>query len=48
LYLAANQDKHQKLYEELKRLMPDPKIPLTLELLNEMKYLKAVIKEGMR
>jgi Cytochrome P450 len=48
LHLSANQDKQEILYQELKRLMPDPSKPITTEVLNEMKYLRACIKESMR
>ncbi|PSN42151.1 hypothetical protein C0J52_18993 [Blattella germanica] len=47
-YLAKNQDKQQKLFEELRRFLPGKEDPLTSNILNEMKYLKACIKESMR
>jgi cytochrome P450 len=46
--LSCNQNKQEKLYKELKRLLPDPSVPLTTETLNEMRYLRACIKESMR
>lgn len=48
LYLSANQDKQEILYQELKKLLPDPSTPITNEILNEMKYLRACVRESMR
>jgi len=48
LLLSENQEKQEKLRQELKRVMPNPDSPITAEMLNEMKYLRACIKEGMR
>jgi len=48
LLLSENQEKQEKLRQELKRVMPNPDSPITSEMLNEMKYLRACIKEGMR
>ncbi|CAB3372379.1 Hypothetical predicted protein [Cloeon dipterum] len=48
LHLSANQEKQEKLYEELKRLLPDPSTPITNEMLDEMKYMRACIKESAR
>ncbi|XP_059479866.1 probable cytochrome P450 301a1, mitochondrial [Neocloeon triangulifer] len=48
LHLSENQDKQEKLHQELQRISPDPYQPITNEMLNEMKYLKACIKESMR
>lgn len=47
-YLAKNHDKQEKLFDELKRLLPDKNSPITADKLNEMKYMKACIKESMR
>lgn len=47
-YIAKNPDKQEKLFEELKRFLPDKKSPITAEKLNDMKYMKACIKESMR
>ncbi|XP_058463856.1 probable cytochrome P450 301a1, mitochondrial [Malaya genurostris] len=46
--LATRPVEQQKLYEELKRIMPDPKTPLTFQLLDQAHYLKAFIKEVLR
>ena len=46
--LATRPEEQQKIHEELKRLMPDPKEPLTIQLLDQMHYLKAFIKEVFR
>jgi hypothetical protein len=46
--LAKNPDKQQKLFEEIHRYLPDKEQPVTSNILNELKYLKACIKESMR
>ncbi|KAF4526694.1 hypothetical protein B566_EDAN010124, partial [Ephemera danica] len=46
--LANNTEKQEKLYQELKTLLPDPNDQLTATLLNEMRYLKACVKESFR
>jgi len=46
--LAKNPDKQQILFEEIQRYVPDKDQPVTSGILNEMKYLKACIKESMR
>jgi cytochrome P450 len=46
--LAKNPDKQQKLFEEIQRYLPDKDQPVTSDNLNEMRYLKACIKESMR
>jgi len=47
-YLAKNPDKQQKLFEEIRRYVPDKDQPVTSGNLSELKYLKACIKESMR
>jgi cytochrome P450 len=47
-HLAKNPDKQQKLFEEIHRYLPDKEHPVTSDILNELKYLKACIKESMR
>jgi hypothetical protein len=47
-HLAKNPDKQQKLFEEILRHLPDKDQPVTSDILNELKYLKACIKESMR
>ncbi|KAL0278225.1 UNVERIFIED_CONTAM: hypothetical protein PYX00_000103 [Menopon gallinae] len=46
--LATNPEKQEKLFEELARILPTKQTPITAEKLNDMKYLKAVIKESLR
>ena len=46
--LAKNPEKQQKLFEEIQRYVPDKDQPITADILNELKYLKACIKESMR
>ncbi|KAJ9594070.1 hypothetical protein L9F63_014503, partial [Diploptera punctata] len=46
--LALNPEKQEKLYEELLHHVPDQNTELTIEKLNEMKYLKSCIKESLR
>jgi hypothetical protein len=46
--LAKKQQVQQKLYEEIVRLMPDKKSPVTYDMLQQSSYLKACIKEGFR
>ncbi|KAF4519781.1 hypothetical protein B566_EDAN009031 [Ephemera danica] len=48
LHLSKNQSKQEKLFNELKRLMPDPAAPIKFETLNEMRFMRACIKESMR
>jgi hypothetical protein len=45
--LAKNPDKQQKLFEEIQRYVPDKDQPVTSDILNELRYLKACIKESM-
>jgi cytochrome P450 len=46
--LAKNPDKQQKLFEEILQYLPEKDQPVTSEILNVLKYLKACIKESMR
>ncbi|KAG8226449.1 hypothetical protein J437_LFUL003441 [Ladona fulva] len=46
--LSKNQDKQQLLFEEIKKFLPNKNDPITVEMVEEMKYLKACIKESMR
>jgi len=48
LHLSANPEKQERLHQELKTFLPDPGTPITTEMLNGMKYLRACIKESMR
>jgi cytochrome P450 len=47
-YLAKNPEKQQKAFEEIQRYVPDKDQSVTSHILNELKYLKACIKESMR
>lgn len=47
-FLAKNPDKQQKLFEEIQRYLPDKNQAVTSDILNNLKYLKACIKESMR
>lgn len=46
--LATRPAEQQKLYEEVKRIIPDPNTPLTIQTLDKCVYLKAFIKEVLR
>lgn len=46
--LATRPNEQDKLYEELKRVIPDPNTPLTFQTLEQCHYLKAFIKEVFR
>jgi len=46
--LATRPEEQQKVYEEVRRLLPDPEAPLTPAHLDQMHYLKAFIKEVLR
>ncbi|CAH1160273.1 unnamed protein product [Phaedon cochleariae] len=46
--IATRPDQQQKLYEELRRVMPDPREPLDSNKLEEMVFLKAFVKEVFR
>ncbi|XP_063887167.1 probable cytochrome P450 CYP44 isoform X1 [Scylla paramamosain] len=45
--LALNQDVQETLYQEIKTLI-DPDAPITLGIINKMRYLKAVVREVFR
>ncbi|ERL93684.1 hypothetical protein D910_10972 [Dendroctonus ponderosae] len=46
--LATRPEQQEKLYQELKRVLPDKQAPLTSEKLNQMVFLKAFVKEVFR
>ncbi|XP_046395351.1 probable cytochrome P450 301a1, mitochondrial [Ischnura elegans] len=46
--LSRNKEKQEILFEEMKRFLPEKDTPISEEMLEEMKYLKAVFKECMR
>jgi len=47
-HLSVNEDAQNKLYEEIQRIVVDPRKPLDEEILNEAHYLKKVMKEAQR
>ncbi|XP_068083426.1 probable cytochrome P450 301a1, mitochondrial isoform X2 [Anabrus simplex] len=47
--LANNPKKQEVLFQEVKRLLPESRSqPVTMEIFNEMRYLRACLKESMR
>lgn len=46
--LSQNPDKQEMLYNELKRIMPDPRSPVDTKTLEQMPFLRACIKETLR
>lgn len=46
--LATRPVEQEKIFQELKRTIPDPDAPLTIQLLEENKYTKSFIKEVLR
>ncbi|CAB3372378.1 Hypothetical predicted protein [Cloeon dipterum] len=48
LHLSENKDKQELLYQEIRKFLPEVNTPITYEMLNDMKYLQACIKESMR
>ncbi|XP_054747205.1 probable cytochrome P450 12e1, mitochondrial isoform X1 [Anastrepha obliqua] len=48
LCIAKNPDKQAKLFEELKRILPNKDSKLTIENMQNLPYLRACIKEGIR
>lgn len=46
--LATRVEEQEKIHKELKQLIPDPSMPLTIQQLDEMHYLKAFIREVFR
>ena len=46
--LATRPEEQEKLYQELKRVIPDPNTPLTVQTLDQLHYLKGFIKEVFR
>ncbi|KAG8221871.1 hypothetical protein J437_LFUL003247 [Ladona fulva] len=47
-FISKNKDKQELLFQELKRLLPNKNDEITEEKLENMKYLKACIKESAR
>lgn len=48
LQLCQNQDKQEKLYEELKKVLPHKDTPMTPTTLEQLPFLRACIKETLR
>ena len=46
--LSRNPEKQQKLREEINKILPNKNTPITPEILNELRYMKACVKESMR
>uniref|UniRef100_A0A8D9A7N3 Probable cytochrome P450 301a1, mitochondrial n=1 Tax=Cacopsylla melanoneura TaxID=428564 RepID=A0A8D9A7N3_9HEMI len=46
--LSTHPDKQQTLYEEIKQFLPSKDTPITSDILEEMQYLKVIIKETLR
>lgn len=46
--LATRPEEQEKIYQELKKNIPDPNTPLTFELLEKNKYTKSFIREVLR
>lgn len=46
--VATRPEEQQKIYEELKRVIPDENTPITIQLLDQCVYLKAFVKEVFR
>ncbi|CAG0884942.1 unnamed protein product, partial [Darwinula stevensoni] len=47
-HLGKNPEKQEKLYEELKKVLPSKNMPITPKILNELSFVKACIKETLR
>lgn len=47
-HLSQNQDKQDKLYQELKTVLPDPDALVSTADQEKIGYLKACIKETLR
>lgn len=46
--LAIRPEQQEKLYQELKMVIPDPNTKLNAKMLDEMVFLKAFVKEVFR
>ena len=47
-YLAKNPDKQHKLRQEIRQFFPTSETAITPDILSQMPYMKACVKEGMR
>ncbi|GBM18605.1 putative cytochrome P450 49a1 [Araneus ventricosus] len=47
-HLAKNQDKQEKLYQEITKFLPSKDLKITSPIYEEIRYLKACIKESLR
>lgn len=46
--IATRPEEQEKIYEELKRVFPDPDEKITAKKIEELQYVKAFIKETFR
>lgn len=46
--LATRREEQDKLYKELKTILPDPNTPLDCDKLDQMIYMKSFVKEVFR
>lgn len=46
--LATHSEVQEKVFSELKAVIPDPKMTITSEILGNLPYLKATVKETFR
>lgn len=46
--LSTRPEEQEKMYQELRKILPDPQAPLTAKHLDQMVYLKAFIREVFR
>lgn len=46
--LATRPEQQEKLYQELKTVIPDPNVKLNAKMLDQMVFLKAFVKEVFR
>lgn len=47
-FLGKNKEVQEKLFNEIKELLPNKNTPITAEILKNAKYLKATVKELLR
>lgn len=47
-HLAMNPRAQEKLHEEIRLVLPDKELPITVETMKKIPYLKACLKESLR
>lgn len=47
-FLATNPEAQEQLRNEVMKMMPDPNAPVTSQILDNLPYMRATIKETMR